>query len=452
MSSQSSEQEELSAPKELNSLVEAIQYAIQLHRNNQLDGAESLYRRILEMVPNQADALHYLGMIQFQRGRPDEAIRLITQSIEQAPNYSDFYNNLGNIFVSTDNAEAAFACYRSALELSPLQADMHNNIGVLQRLTEEDESAEISFKHAIELDPKHFRAYNNLGLLYAARNDIKAAVHSYCTSITLMPQHADGHKLLGLAYSMIGKMEEAAEVYRKWMEQQPDNPLAKHYYAACSGKDIPGRAADNYIEQTFDAFAVSFEEQLKAKLSYKAPELITSALLKHLPTPEKQFDILDAGCGTGLCGPLIAFYAKRLTGVDLSLGMLQKAEGKDCYDQLIKMELTDFLSSHEQAASWDIILSADTLCYFGPLEKVIAAARSALRLGGLIAFSVEDGAERAVPLGHLLNPHGRYAHHAGYVRKCLLDAGFEILSIESSILRTEGGNPVNGLVVVGQAK
>ena len=30
----------------------------------------------------------------------------------------------------------------------------------------------------------------------------------------------------------------------------------------------------------------------------------------------KQLDVLDAGCGTGLCGPLLAPYARRLVGVD----------------------------------------------------------------------------------------------------------------------------------------
>ena len=437
-------------PKELNSLEEAIQYGIQLQQNNQLDGAESLYRKILELSPNNADALHYLGMIAFQRGRAEEATSLVIQAIKQAPDYPGFYNNLGNIMVSIDNIEVAQACYESAIELAPEVGDFHNNLGVLHRLLEDVTRAEAAFRRAIELNPKDFHAYNNLGLLSASRGDIKAAVHYYFTSITLIPQQSDGHRLLGVAYRTLGRMDEAVEVYRKWLEQNPDDPLAKHYYAACSGMEVPDRAGDKYIEQTFDAFAVSFEDQLKVKLSYKAPELIISALQKHLSIPAKQFDILDAGCGTGLCGPLIAPYAKRLTGVDLSLGMLQKAEGKECYDQLIKAELTAFLSSPEQAAAWDIILSADTLCYFGPLEGVIAAARSALRPGGLIAFSVEDGAERAMLAGHVLNPHGRYAHDAGYVQTCLQDARFAVLGIEHAILRTEGGNPVNGLVAVGQ--
>ena len=437
-------------PKELNSLEEAVLYAIQLHQNNQLDGAEALYQRILEAAPGQPDALHYLGMIRFQRGKPEEAMRLILQAIEQSPDCPDFYNNIGNIFTSTGNVEAAIASYQRAIELAPERADLYNNLGVARRIMGDATGAEASFWRAIALDDAHFRAYNNLGLLCASRDDAQAAVKYYCTAITLRPQHPDGHKLLGTAYCTLGQLDKAAEVFRSWMESQPDDPVARHHYAACSGLNVPERADDAYIEQSFDRFASSFEEQLKVRLSYQAPELIVSALLKYLPSA--QVDILDAGCGTGLCGPLVASHASRLVGVDLSLGMLQKAEGKECYDQLIKAELTEFLNAPVQAASWDVILSADTLCYFGPLEKVTMAAHSALRPDGLLVFSVEDGGETAKAAGHVINPHGRYAHAPDYVRKCLENAGFEVLSIESATLRTEGGNPVHGLVVLGQAR
>ena len=431
------------------SLQEALLYATELHRNNQLEGAETLYQRILEAAPGQPDALHFLGLIRFQRGRPEEGIAFILQAIEQLPGHADFHNNLGNIRTSIGQLAEGRDSYLRAIALEPQRADFHNNLGVLYRADGDLDKAEAEYRQAVELDPRHFRAYNNLGMLYAARKDIKAAVQYYCKSITLMPQHPDGHKLLGMAYYSIGQIEEAAEVFRQWLTQQPDSPVARHMYAACSGQDVPERARDDYIVETFDRFADSFEEQLQVRLAYKAPELVTDALRRYLPAPAKQLRILDAGCGTGLCGPLVAPYAARLVGVDLSVGMLQKAEGKGCYDRLYRIELTEFLRQPAEAGAWDVILSADTLCYFGPLEAVAAAAYAALRPGGLFAFSVEDASEEA-PDGHVLNPHGRYAHSAPYVRRSLEAAGFKVLGIDPAVLRTEGGKPVNGLIVVAQ--
>ena len=113
----------------------------------------------------------------------------------------------------------------------------------------------------------------------------------------------------------------------------------------------------------------------------------------------ESLDVLDAGCGTGLCGPLVAPYARRLVGVDLSEGMLARARARNVYDELVRRELTAYL--HDCTGAFDVIVSADTLVYFGPLEEVLAAAGNALRAGGVLIFTVEElpaaGATRSTP-------------------------------------------------------
>jgi predicted TPR repeat methyltransferase len=186
--------------------------------------------------------------------------------------------------------------------------------------------------------------------------------------------------------------------------------------SACTGRDIPARASDQYVEKTFDSFAASFESKL-AKLSYRAPALVSAMLDDAALEPSKSLDVLDAGCGTGLCGPLVAPYARRLTGIDLSAGMLAQAREKHVYDELLQAELTGYLRGH--TAAFDVIVSADTLVYFGALDDVVAAAAGALRPGGLFIFTLEhDEAESAglresddggAP-GYRLPTHGRYTH------------------------------------------
>jgi predicted TPR repeat methyltransferase len=156
---------------------------------------------------------------------------------------------------------------------------------------------------------------------------------------------------------------------------------------------------------------------------------------------------LDAGCGTGLCGPLIAPYVSRLTGVDLSAGMLAKAHGRGVYDELVKGELTAYLAS--QTDAFDVIVSADTLVYFGPLEPVFGAASRALRSGGLLIFTVEDAVDGAEQ-GYRINPHGRYSHTRAYLNRTLPAAGLAVAALEPAVLRKEGGNPVAGLLVTAR--
>ena len=92
----------------------------------------------------------------------------------------------------------------------------------------------------------------------------------------------------------------AAACYRQWTEQAPDDPEAWHMLAAVTGEAVPERAGDDYIQRLFDRFADSFDEQLQ-RLDYQAPQLLAALIAGQWPTPDSTLQILDAGCGTGLC-------------------------------------------------------------------------------------------------------------------------------------------------------
>jgi predicted TPR repeat methyltransferase len=95
-----------------------------------------------------------------------------------------------------------------------------------------------------------------------------------------------------------------------------------------------------------------------------------------------------------------------------------------------------------------VIVSADTLVYFGDLAPVIAAAAAALRPDGLFIFTVEEATDPALAGSFAIQPHGRYAHGAGYVERLLTNAGLGA-HIDRAELRKEQGIPVAGLVVRG---
>jgi predicted TPR repeat methyltransferase len=127
--------------------------------------------------------------------------------------------------------------------------------------------------------------------------------------------------------------------------------------------------------------------------------------------------------------------------------MLAKAQGRAVYDQLIKAELTAFLA--DRADAFDLIVSADTLVYFGALEPVLTAAFGALRGGGLLIFTVEEAVDSA-DAGHRINPHGRYSHSRTYLDRVIPAAGLSLLALDSAVLRNEGGNAVAGLVATAR--
>ena len=224
----------------------------------------------------------------------------------------------------------------------------------------------------------------------------------------MWPKDPEARRLLAIAHCTLGEIDKAVEVFEEWLEEEPDSPIARHMLAACSGQDVPARASDAYVEETFDSFAASFDSKL-AQLSYRAPELVAEMLADSGVGASKSLAVLDAGCGTGLCGPLVAPYAHRLVGVDLSAPMIAQARARNVYDELVKSELTAFLS--ESTGEFDVIVSADTLVYFGLLEDVAAASENALRPGGRLIFTVEelvgDGSDEgyAISFNRALSPY-----------------------------------------------
>jgi predicted TPR repeat methyltransferase len=233
-------------------------------------------------------------------------------------------------------------------------------------------------------------------------------------------------------------------VYRQWLREEPGNPVATHFLAACSGHDTPPRCSEAFIEKTFDEIAAKFDEHLQG-LSYCGPKMV-SQLLERVVSQGSRLDILDGGCGTGLCGPVLVPYARSLTGVDLSEQMLVRAQQRDIYDALVKADLTRYLQQHPD--SFDLVAAADTLNYFGDLHPVLAAAHSALRENGLLAFATEHDTE--LDDGFRLHPHGRYSHGQGYLVAALQANGFSVLEMRPDIMRIEFGKPVYSLAVAAR--
>jgi predicted TPR repeat methyltransferase len=433
------------ATRELT-IEEAVSLAILLQKNEQFAEAEELYRLVLEQIPDHPRALHFAGVLAHQQRRNEEAVAFIERSLALAPDQADWYSNLGIVYQSDGKLHRAVDAYRRAIAIDPRHANAHSNLGVVLKATGKPAEAEAAYRTAIQLNPDHIDAYTNLGILLNGMNRTEEAAACYCKVITLRPKHREARKLLALAYCTLGEIGDAVTTLEQWLEEEPANAIALHMLAACTGRDVPARASNEFVERTFDSFAASFESKLQ-KLSYRAPMLVAAMLEDSGLEPAKRLDVLDAGCGTGLCGPIVAPFARRLTGVDLSTGMLKQAEEKRVYDALVRTELTDYLRVNREA--FDLIVSADTLVYFGDLGCILSAAAGALRPNGLFVFTLEHAVGDDAGVDYRLEFHGRYSHTRAYVARVLTRSGFRP-EIAQAELRMEAGARVAGLIVLAR--
>ena len=427
---------------------QALEHGVALLRDGQEASAEQVFKTVLRKWPGHADALHFLGIARHALGHSDEGVALIRQGLGIRPEHHGAWNNLGNVLTEAQRFDEAKAAYRQALAQYPDFINPMNNLATILRREGDLSGAEALCRRAVALDADFAQAWYNLSLTLLEQGQVEEGLTANSRAIVLWPRHLQARNAVPRALVHLGRLDEAAQLYRDWLATDPDNPVVLHHLAACSGGTVPERASDDYVERTFDAFAATFDANLSA-LGYRAPQLVADLLCRLLPPPARQFDVLDVGCGTGLCGPLVRGWARTLTGCDLSSGMLDKAAGRRVYDDLQHAELVAFLRDHPE--SQDALVCADTLCYFGALGPAMAAAHGALRPGGIFVFTVEAlGDDGEAP--YHLQPHGRYAHRQAHVHAAIEAASLHVETLDAVGLRLEAGKPVSGWLVAARRR
>ncbi len=399
-------------------------------------------------TPLTAQELREEALALFESGATDEAIAVLQEAVTRSPASTHAWNELGNMLAAGRRFGEAASAFRRALGRSPRSASLWNNLGAVLLQDQHPVGAECAFRRAIALQESFHEAHQNLAHLLDARGDSLEAARHHCMAFVLGPRSGKSPAMLGTAYYHLGMHEEAAQVYRDWLAAEPDNPVAQHKLNACLSEHAPDRVSDAYVETSFDAFAPSFDVHLEG-LEYRGPELIGAALALALPA-NGDARILDVGCGTGLCAPVLQPWASELHGVDLSSGMLEQALARGGYTSLEKAELTEVLARHVDA--YDVIVAADTFNYFGALQAVFTAAAAALTTKGVLVFTVEDGRTTCVDRDWKLAVHGRYEHAPTAIERWLNVAGFEIRAVQAQALRRELGRDVQALVYTAQVR
>lgn len=136
------------------------------------------------------------------------------------------------------------------------------------------------------------------------------------------------------------------------------------------------------IEQEFDLTADQYEAR-SAEWDYRGATDGPAFVARHVPCGAK---ILDAGCGTGLIGAALAGMGYHdLTGVDISAGMLARAEARRVYaGGLVRADLCAMPLDDD---SFDAVVCIAVLTYAPSIERVFTEFERVLRPGGCLVFS-----------------------------------------------------------------
>jgi predicted O-linked N-acetylglucosamine transferase (SPINDLY family) len=157
-----------------------LREGLRLHQAGRLREAEAQYREVLALEPRNPDALHYMGLLAYQAGIFDAAVRLIGESIAVNADNASAHVNLGNALAMLRRLPEAQAALEKGLALDAANPDAWFNLGNIQRERELREDAERSYRRVLELDDAHTGALNNLAnvaYLDGRRDEAAALFH-----------------------------------------------------------------------------------------------------------------------------------------------------------------------------------------------------------------------------------------------------------------------------------
>ena len=399
-------------------------------------------RRSLALDPSLARGWLALGLAANQVGETELAEQAFGAALERDPGLSEAAFGLGLIAFDQRRYGPAAQAFRRALALGAEAPLARIGLGQSLFFLGEFAAAAAELRVAVAggfVETSILRRAALCAYLAAAcERDLERADRDY-----LEIAGSDAEDLEKVAFSafriLVGydRCDEALALAGARMPGREVDPVQRYLVAAAAGAPCV-RAPDEFVVAHFDAFAEEFDRQLVDVLGYRAPQqLLELVEAAGRPLPR----VLDLGCGTGLAGPLLRAGRERLVGVDLSPRMLDKANGRQVYDELVEAEFVGYLRQTQER--FDLLFAADALIYIGDLSTVFACAARVTSPGALFAFNIET--TEAGPFE--LKPSGRFAHELARLSE-LAGPWFRVRSFRRAALRREGLSEARGALVV----
>ena len=236
------------------------------HRAGRFAAAEALFRQVLAATPNDAHALHELGMLSYQTGRHAQAADLVRSALRVLPDDVEMQHDLGNVLEAMGDLQGALRCYHATLAREPGHADAQYNVaGVYQKLGRADDAI-AAYRAAIAAAPAQADAYNNLGTVLQAQGRLSDATIQYRDAIARQPRVPVYHYNLGNALLAQGRFDDAIDAYRAALQLAPGHAATR----ANLGVALFARGNALHAEGRLEEAAMSFAASVAERPDYAA--------------------------------------------------------------------------------------------------------------------------------------------------------------------------------------
>ncbi len=269
----------------LQTIQQTLSAAIQHHQAGRFAEAEALYRRILSLDPDNAEALHLWGALASQVNRHDIAVDLIRRAIAIQPNFPVAHNNLGNALQAQGRHKEAIESYRQALQLQPDYAETHSNLGNALQSTGQMDEAIASFQRAIQLRPELAETHNALGVAAKNRGEIDESIRYFRQALSIKPQLILTHSNLLFTLNFHPTYDSRAmlQEHQLWNQRHAE-PLKTKIQPHRNDRSPKRRLKVGYVSPDFKEHSVAFF--LEGLFAHHDPKAIEVFCYANVRSPD----------------------------------------------------------------------------------------------------------------------------------------------------------------------
>lgn len=222
-----------------------LKQSIELHRQGRYAEAEQGYRAWIDTHPNDADAIHTLGLLKHQTGQTAEAIELLERAHGIAPDDARIDLGLASMRLQAGQQDLAARGFERALSLNPNLAGAHIGLGQIALAQGDYTAAEQHFRIALRADEDP-HALAGVGAVALHRGDAETALRHLMRAAELEPQSALIQLLLGQAFSRRGTGAFAERAYDNALRLDPGLHQVRAWLAEHLFRD--GRPAEAEVQ------------------------------------------------------------------------------------------------------------------------------------------------------------------------------------------------------------
>lgn len=412
-----------------------------LLKNNELEAAKTQFNNVLTLNPDSVDAQFYLGVLHLEANKLEEAEQALQAVISHNHEHVEALVNLGVIALKRDKNQIAVDYFTKALALDNDEMDARNNLAATFMHHDRYENALMHYDVLLQKEPNNIEYLYNSGVAQMALGHLNEATIHFDQIIQLDPNHAPSLNNLAAIYLKLDMRETSRDYLERALKVNPEDKISRHMLNAITGiKD--GESTPEYAHNLFNNYALYYEEHMQGQLKYSIPT--------HIARTLHQFELLtlnntlDIGCGTGLTGVVVREYSKHLIGVDIAEKMLEHSKKKAIYDELVQMEILEFL--RQDTKFYDLIVAADVLPYFGDLEPLMQLVATRLTPEHYFIFSAEINEQYPWQL----ESSARFSHQPDYIRELSKKHSLTIIKEEKIPARIHNQMPLEVMLYVAK--